>query len=121
MPGRDRSGPMGMGPQTGRGRGYCAGSAAPGYVEGPGWGRGMGWGGGRGRGGRCWGGGRGFGFRGGWGSGDAWGPAPIQRMAPSDEMSVLRSQAEALGGELKAIQDRISALEAGNKEEQPEK
>ena len=30
MPGGDGTGPMGMGPMTGRGAGYCAGFAAPG-------------------------------------------------------------------------------------------
>ena len=50
MPGGDRTGPMGMGPMTGRAAGYCAGSAVPGYVNTPG-GRGF-RGGGGGRGGR---------------------------------------------------------------------
>jgi len=36
-------GPMGMGPMTGRGMGYCAGYAVPGYANfGFGWGRGRG-------------------------------------------------------------------------------
>ena len=45
MPGGDRTGPMGMGPMTGRGAGYCAGSAAAGFanrVYGGGFGRGRG-------------------------------------------------------------------------------
>ena len=29
MPGGDRTGPMGMGPMTGRGAGYCGGAARP--------------------------------------------------------------------------------------------
>ncbi|HHY29594.1 MAG TPA: DUF5320 domain-containing protein, partial [Syntrophaceticus sp.] len=29
MPRGDGSGPMGMGPRTGRGEGFCAGSTAP--------------------------------------------------------------------------------------------
>ena len=37
MPARDRSGPLGMGPMTGGGRGYCAGYDAPGWADpGPG-------------------------------------------------------------------------------------
>ena len=60
MPGGDRTGPMGMGPMTGRAAGYCAGYGMPGYMN-PipgdgygGWGRGF-WGGrGRGRGWRNW-------------------------------------------------------------------
>jgi uncharacterized protein DUF5320 len=50
MPGGDKTGPSGMGPMTGRGVGFCAGSNAPGYMNsGFGRGRGMGGGGGRGR------------------------------------------------------------------------
>lgn len=45
MPGGNGTGPMGMGPMTGRGMGYCAGLASPGYSN-YGFGRGMG----RGRG-----------------------------------------------------------------------
>ena len=40
MPGRDRTGPRGFGPMTGRGFGYCAGYSAPGYanpIPGRGW------------------------------------------------------------------------------------
>lgn len=51
MPGGDRTGPLGMGPMTGRGFGYCGGNPAPGYASvSPRrgfWGRGRG--GGRGR------------------------------------------------------------------------
>lgn len=32
MPRGNRSGPMGMGPMTGRGQGYCSGYDAPGYA-----------------------------------------------------------------------------------------
>ncbi|HPV36196.1 MAG TPA: DUF5320 domain-containing protein [Candidatus Hydrogenedentes bacterium] len=57
MPGGDGTGPMGMGPMTGRAAGFCAGYAVPGYMNSVpgrgGWGRGGGWGGGRG-GGRGW-------------------------------------------------------------------
>ena len=48
MPGGDRTGPMGTGPRTGRGGGYCGGRGMPGGDD-----RGFGGGGtGRGRGGR---------------------------------------------------------------------
>ncbi|MEA1871201.1 MAG: DUF5320 family protein, partial [Candidatus Bipolaricaulota bacterium] len=33
MPRGDRTGPGGMGPMTGRGAGYCSGSAAPGFMN----------------------------------------------------------------------------------------
>jgi len=49
MPGGDRTGPVGMGPMTGRAGGYCAGYGAPGYMN-PVLGRGFGWGAGRGSG-----------------------------------------------------------------------
>ena len=50
MPGGNGTGPMGMGPMTGRGAGYCAGYALPGTVN-PMGGRGF-WGWGHGGGGR---------------------------------------------------------------------
>lgn len=46
MPRGDGSGPMGMGPMTGRGAGICAGYATPGYANQAGYGCGLG--GGRG-------------------------------------------------------------------------
>ena len=49
MPAGDGTGPMGMGPMTGRGAGYCSGYGAPGWSN-PIPGRGFGLG--RGRGGR---------------------------------------------------------------------
>ena len=33
MPGGDRTGPMGMGPMTGRAAGYCAGYPVPGFLN----------------------------------------------------------------------------------------
>ena len=115
MPGGDRTGPRGMGPMTGRGRGYCAGFAAPGYVNaGTGWGRGMAWGRGR-----------------GWGSGFAWrrgpaygpvygmpqwapagGPWEARQISREEELAYLKDQARALRDELDAIGDRVSELEA---------
>jgi len=69
MPWGDRTGPLGLGPRTGRGLGYCSGYAYPGYMN-PiypfaGCGRGRSWGG-RGPG-------LGFGF--GFGRGRGWGRA----------------------------------------------
>lgn len=120
MPAGDRTGPMGMGPMTGRGAGYCAGYEAPGYAH-P-WPRmGMGWGRGRGGGWGPWGG--------GWGRGRGWrhsyyatgrpfwarygyGPAPYGA-APTaeDEVAYLRTQAEWLRETLEVITSRIEELE----------
>jgi len=47
MPSGDGTGPAGMGPMTGRGRGFCAGFNVPGYMN-PGFRRGFGRGFGRG-------------------------------------------------------------------------
>ncbi len=62
MPYGDHTGPLGQGPKTGRGLGYCSGNDRPGAEvnTGRGFGRGMGRGFGRGLG-RGKGAGRGFG------------------------------------------------------------
>lgn len=72
MPFGDRTGPLGLGPRTGRGLGYCSGYPYPGYMNpayprlglglGRGYGRGLGFGFGRGYG-RGAGFGRGQGWR----------------------------------------------------------
>ena len=54
MPRGDRTGPMGMGPKTGRAAGYCAGYTVPGFANPlPGAGAGF-WGARGGRGWRHW-------------------------------------------------------------------
>ena len=62
MPWGDRTGPLGLGPRTGRALGYCSGYPYPGYMNPgyplPGFWRWRGWGG------------RGFGF--GFGRGRGW-------------------------------------------------
>ncbi len=127
MPGFDATGPMGMGPGTGWGRGLCKPQAGQNAnVEGPwaGFGAGRGgmpWGGGRGR---AWGGGRGRGRgRGGWGRGPMWGagawyqddsqwqePAPTP--APSDEKTYLKRGVKALERELEEMKHRLEELAA---------
>jgi len=120
MPRGDRTGPMGMGPMTGRGAGYCAGLGVPGYASPvPGRGFGMGFGRGRGSWGRGFGGGgRGFrhwfhttGVPGRMGFG-GWTP-PYWQPEPEFEKETLKAQAEALQSELDLIKKRLSALEAG--------
>jgi len=115
MPGGDGTGPVGMGPMTGRAAGYCAGYGMPGYAN-PGgrgfWGRG----GGRGRGYRHW-------FRAtglpGWARAGygmpAYGlPPAAAPYAPStqQETGVLKAQAEFLEQQLEDVRRRLTELEA---------
>jgi len=138
MPRGDGTGPGGMGPMTGRGAGFCAGNAAPGFATAPGRGYGMGYGRGWGRGfgaglGRGFGFGRGFGRGYGWrawggpywgapaysAAGPSWTPqaAPwrnpwgVAEISREEELEYLREQAAALKGELDAIGQRVSELE----------
>jgi len=119
MPRGDRTGPMGAGPLTGRGYGYCSGYAQPGYMHpgpGMGYGGGMGWG---------RGGGRGFGWgRGlGWGRahrfwGPDYGPGPwdvawggaVAAPTAEQEVADLKAQAGMLQEQLDLIQARMGEL-----------
>jgi len=117
MPAGDGTGPMGMGPMTGRAAGYCAGYDVPGYANPiPGRGYGLGWG-------RGWGGGWGRGWRWrnwyyatglpGWarfGYAPAYGPYAPQPTR-EQEAEMLKQQAEWLRGQLDAISKRIAELE----------
>jgi hypothetical protein len=117
MPGRDRTGPRGEGPMTGRGAGYCAGFSTAGYPDAgypdagypaPGY----------------WGFGPRFGFGrgGGWGRGwrhRAYAPRwPRRRGFPAyapptreQEADMLASQAEWLQAQLDEINERLADLE----------
>lgn len=109
MPGGDRTGPMGMGPMTGRGRGWCGrqgGSLYGGRNFGMfGWGRGRGW---RHRyyatGAPGW-------ARPGWGT--QWaGPSPYwDWTAGQDELNELKDYAAGLERELSDIKARMAELE----------
>ena len=112
MPAGDGTGPMGMGPMTGRGMGFCAEVVAPGSINmTPGWGFGMGCG--RGFRGRGAGGGRGWrnmfyatGLPG-------WARAGVPvTPAPAQELAVLKQQAEHLGSALENIRKRIQEVES---------
>ena len=92
MPGGDGTGPMGMGPMTGGGRGYCAVPAGRPF------GRGRGWGRGRGRR-RGW-----FGFQ----------PFTSQN-TPQQEADMLREEARALQDDIASINQRITELESAAK------
>lgn len=134
MPGGDRTGPMGMGPMTGRSAGFCAGYTVPGYMN-PIPGRGGGMGFGQGRGGFGRGGGRGWrnmyyatGLTGWQRSGmglPAWGGyAPAYRAAPynpavtpDQELNALKSQVQFMEEDLKAAKERVTELEKEAQEE----
>jgi len=123
MPAGDGTGPRGMGPMTGRGAGYCAGSGAPGYANpmpvrgfGMGWSRGGGWG--RGRGWRHMYYATGLPGWARYGYAPAWGAPPAAAYGPygapptpEQETEFLKSQAEMLKEELEAISQRIAELE----------
>lgn len=113
MPGGNGTGPLGQGPMTGRGAGYCAGFGMPGYAN-----RGFGYGMGRGFG---RGGGR-FGWRNwfwatglprwarpGWGMGAYAAPQP---MTDQDELEMLKAQSEQMQQTLRHIQQRIDQLQS---------
>ncbi len=99
MPRGDRMGPMGAGPRTGRGLGYCAGYDTPGYTRGYGNGFGQGLGYGRGRG---------FG-RGYFGYNQPVAPtaAPV---AHPENLDGLKEEAKSLSSRLKSLLDTIEQL-----------
>lgn len=114
MPGGDRTGPMGMGPMSGRAAGYCAGYGVPGYMN-PAFGRGFGMGFGRGRG--FGGGGRGwrhcFYATGVPGRMRAGGYAvPFQKPSPELEKQVLKNEADLLQSQLDSIKQRLTEIES---------
>ncbi len=120
MPAGDGTGPMGMGPKTGKAAGFCAGYGMPGYAN-PIPGRGYGfWGAGRGffgrgRGYRHWFYATGLPF---WARSAAYGPMPYAApyyapptMTTEQELTYLKDQSEYLATSLDEIQKRISELE----------
>lgn len=114
MPGGDRTGPLGMGPLTGRGAGYCRGYETPGYANnfpgGRGAGRGVGFGGGgygRGRRNRFFATGipgRGWNRQGGAAS------VAFHEPSPNQERQYLEQEAEALRRQLAEIDQRLDQL-----------
>ena len=105
MPGFDRTGPQGMGPMTGGARGRCSPSGA--WISRGGFGRGMGYG--RSARGNFM---AGRGLRRGFGSGWNTGPLPSDfNPDASDEINMLKAQAEDIHRILDEINHRISELE----------
>ncbi len=112
MPRGDRTGPRGFGPMTGRGAGFCAGYAAPGYMN-PGMRGGMGYGRGRGFGGRHFWGGPGYGAYGpGYAPvyGPGYAPYPAGYPTLEEEKEMLSRQVEALEHELQIMRQRMQEL-----------
>ena len=116
MPWGDGTGPIGAGPMTGRGAGFCAGYNVPGYMNPYGgiWMRGAF---GRGRGFRHWY--RATGLPGwvranmglpAWGWGTPYAPFTGE-ITPQQEADILKKQAEAIKKELESIEERIATLE----------
>lgn len=121
MPGFNGTGPMGMGPRTGGGFGYCPPVAGPAAPIGGGFNFGVGRGGyprGGGRG-RAWGGGRGP----GWGMYPGMAPrgyfnpyvGSAYQADPSAERAFLEQQAKGLQNELELIRQRLEEIEPDNK------
>jgi hypothetical protein len=115
MPYGDRRGPVGSGPRTGRGLGYCSGYDSPGYTK-PSPRTGMG----RGRGFNCCGFGRGSGFFGrgrgwrnmfyatglpGWARSYNYAEPPVQ-----NEEDFLNNQVSFLEEQLKSAKRRLDEL-----------
>jgi len=95
----DRTGPLGEGPKTGRGMGYCAGNEHPGYMNmHPNWGVGFGR---RIRGGY----GAGFGFRQGYRN------VYTGNMADVSEKTLIENEIRILKDQLSALEDRLSNTE----------
>lgn len=117
MPRGDGTGPLGQGPMTGRGMGFCAGYNSPGYIN-PGFGRGY-FGGGRGRGYRNWY--RATGLPGWWRANIDWpawgGYQPPQPYQPTQdqEKEMLSQQLKALKEQTQAIEERLQELKGSKK------
>jgi len=130
MPRGDGTGPMGLGPMSGRAAGFCAGYGVPGYmnpIPGRGFARGFGpgLGFGRGRGWRNWYYATGLpGWaRAGWLP--AWGVPPYvpygvpfaPEMTREQELEALKTQAQYFEEALEEIKKRIEELQTAAKQE----
>ncbi len=116
MPGGDRTGPNGMGSQTGRAAGYCSGNSTPGFMNsavgraGAGVGRGgFPRGGGRGR--------AGGGIRGGIAG---FSPVPIaynqqlpSQISSQEEIDLLKQQINIANGRIKELEKHDTAEKKG--------
>jgi len=113
MPGFDGTGPAGMGPMTGGGRGFCSPWGSRGGF-GRGFGRGLGRGFGRGYGSGRW---APYPYADPWagyGAGYQPGtrPAYAPQMSREEELEFLKNEARGVKGQLDEIDARIRELEA---------
>jgi len=83
MPRQNKTGPMGAGPMTGRGRGFCEGAYGPGLGVGRGYGRVM-----------C-----------------GWFFQKYQAMSKKDKQELLKSEIEDLKQELQMAEGELKELE----------
>ena len=112
MPGGDRTGPLGAGPMSGRGAGFCRGYGRAGWANPAPWQR-QGRGFGRGRG-RARGGPGGYGWRHrfyatgvpGWARDERW----SERPAAGTEQEWLATRVQQLEGELEEVRTRLADL-----------
>jgi len=108
MPGFDRTGPMGQGPRTGGGFGYCGSGAGAGSSRGSrfigGFGRGR-------RNWRAYGGGFGYGR---WPRfwGESYYPGVYPRASRKEERDYLMDQIAELKADIEAMEDRLAALDS---------
>jgi hypothetical protein len=111
MPGGDGTGPLGHGPMTGGGFGFCAGFSNPVNAN-PGIGRGLGRGRGRGLRRVSWGrGGRGF-----FGRGFYQDPYYHSVQSREEEKVYLENMVKGLEEEISSIRERIKILSKEKKE-----
>ena len=82
MPNKDKTGPRGMGPMTGRGMGPCADAYGPGLGRGRGYGRAM-----------C-----------------GWGYRQFRAMPKAERKEVLEQELEDLKGELEMVEAELKEL-----------
>ena len=118
MPGGDRTGPLGLGPRTGRAAGYCSGYPGPGYMH-PKLGLGRGLGRGRGFGRGFYGRGRGFWWRGYRDPYDIPHPYNIginPQLSKDKEKAYLEETVKALEEDIKNIRNRIQEITKEKKE-----
>lgn len=119
MPGGDRTGPLGQGPMTGRGLGFCSGNNTPGYST-PGFFRRFGRGFGRGFGRRFWRRGQSYWGRGYYPNFQSDFYDNINPQAANEEEKIyLEQMIKGLEEEIKAIKERLQELSKEKKEKNP--